>query len=114
MTLFDFLKVGLGVLAGIALASIYDAWIDDPAVEREARAGYVLLSEKTSLQAQINEIERQKNAASQSLEEYRKHSAATLKLKEEANARLEKFIAEDRGSDGCTWGDDDLEWLRKH
>jgi cell division protein FtsB len=110
-----------GTLIGRVLASVlvvlsayagFRIWLS--AHDDNLLSGYVLQSEKTALQAQLDEVKRQKNAAAQSLEEYRKRNDATQKLKEEADARLEKLIAEDSGSDGCTWGDSDIEWLRKH
>lgn len=135
MGVFDYIKVGFGFCAGIIATLIY--WLGIPllndypvlrniplvgqiavghveTVRAEALAGYVLQSEKISAEARAAEMERQRNAATQSLEEYRKRAAAAEKAKEEANERLEKLIAEDSGDDGLRWGDADLEWLRQH
>ncbi len=79
-----------------------------------ARQGYVALAEKTALEAQLAEQERQRLAAAQSLEEYRKRLSAAVQAKEEANAKLEKIIADDSGSDGAVWDQSDIEWLSKH
>ena len=75
---------------------------------------YVLLSEKTAADALASEQERQKLAAQQSLEEYRKRAAAAEKLKDDANAELEKRIAADAADGGCSWQPADDEWLRHH
>lgn len=117
MGIFDYLKIGVGVLVGLALASLHDAWIDDPAVEREARAGYVLLSEKTALQAQLDEMERQRNAASQTIEEFRRRKLADDLIQSRAEAQAERAIHDDNKDtqDGdYRWSDDDLGWLCQH
>lgn len=114
MGILDYLKVGAGALAALTLCYLYNVTIDNPSVRKEALAGYVLKSEKISAEAKAAEMERQRNAATQSLEEYRKRAASAEKAKKEANERLEKLIAEDSGDDGLRWNDADVEWLRQH
>lgn len=134
-SILDWFKIGAGVCVGIVITSIY--WLGVPllndypvlkniplignlavghveTVKADALKGYVLLSEKAAVEAKARELERQINAAAQSLEEYRKRAAAAEKVKEEANERLEKLIVEDGGDDGLRWNDADIEWLRQH
>jgi DNA primase large subunit len=134
-SILDWLKISAGVCVGIVMTSIY--WLGVPllndypvlkniplignlavghveTVKADALKGYVLLSEKTAAEARARELERQINAAAQSLEEHRKRTAAAEKAKEEENERLEKIVAEDGGDDGLRWNDADIEWLRQH
>lgn len=134
-SILDWFKIGTGVCAGIVITSIY--WLGVPllndypvlknipligklavghvdTIKADAVKSYVLLTEKTAVEARARELERQINAAAQSLEEYRKRAVAAEKVKEEANERLEKLIAEDGGDDGLRWNDTDIEWLRQH
>lgn len=78
--------------------------------------GYVLKQERDALQSQLNETERQRNAAAQSLEEYRKRAVADALTQQKLEAQLEQAIKDDNQNldDGdYRWGDDDRLWLCK-
>lgn len=78
--------------------------------------GYVLLSEKTAAEAKANEMERQRNAATQTLEEYRKRAVADALIQQKLEAQLEEAIRDDNQNmdDGdYRWGDADRLWLCK-
>ncbi|WP_312809496.1 hypothetical protein [Agrobacterium cavarae] len=78
--------------------------------------GYVLLSEKTAAEARANELERQRNAATQALEEYRKRAVADALTQQKLEAQLEEAIRNDNANpdDGdYRWTRDDELWLCK-
>ncbi len=134
----DWLKIGAGVCAGIVITSIY--WLGVPllndypvlkniplvgnlavghveTVKAEALKGYVLLSEKTAAEARTRELERQLNAAAQSLEEYRRRKLADDLIQQRAEAQAEKAIHDDNQNSGdgdYRWSADDLGWLCQH
>lgn len=76
-----------------------------------AREGYVLLAEKEAAEAQIAEMERQRNAAARALEEYRKRAAADRLTDRISEEQMEKAIVEDNADDGSRWTDADRDWL---
>jgi uncharacterized protein YlxW (UPF0749 family) len=102
------MKAIWAVVIVIAIIAGFKWWLAEH--DKSLLAGYVLLSEKTALQAQLNEVERQRNAAAQSLEEYRKRSLADEQQSEIDRQRMEKAIADDTG-DGAVWSDADRRWL---
>lgn len=78
--------------------------------------GYVLLSEKTSAEALADEMIRQRNAASQALEDYRKRAVADALTQQKLEAQLEQVIKDDNQNvdDGdYRWTDGDRLWLCK-
>ena len=78
--------------------------------------GYVLLSEKAAAEARANELERQRNAATQALEEYRKRAVADALTQQKLEAQLEEAIRNDNANpdDGdYRWSDADRFWLCK-
>jgi hypothetical protein len=96
----------------IALVVEFEVWLVNH--DKAVLSGYVALSEKTAAETKSKELERQALAAKQTTEEYRKRAADAEKLKDDANAKLAKRIADDTADDGCTWGDPDDAWLRHH
>ena len=76
--------------------------------------GYVLLSEKTAAEAKAEELERQRNAAAQALEDYRKRAVADALTQQKRQAELEEAIRNDnqKMDDGdYRWSDADRLWL---
>jgi len=76
--------------------------------------GYVLLSEKTAAEARAAELERQRNAAAQALEDYRKRAVADALTQQKRQAELEEAIRNDNQTmdDGdYRWSDADRLWL---
>lgn len=114
MTLLDCMKIALGALAMLAVCHLYNVGIDNPAVRRAALQGYVLEVEKTAAEAAAAEMTRQRDAANQSLDEYRRRAAAAEQAKDAADAKLQELISQDTGDDGATWTADDLRWLHDH
>lgn len=79
-------------------------------------SGYVLLSEKTAAESLATEMIRQRNAAAQSLEEYRKRAVADALTQQKLEAQLEQAIKDDNqnADDGdYRWSDADRLWLCK-
>lgn len=113
--LLDYLKLGAGLLAGIALFSLYDKLIDDPLVRREALTGYVLKAEKDAMAAQLAEERRRALAATQTAEEFRKRYTALSEASRANHEKAEKAIADDnRNDDGAPRvSAEDLRWLRE-
>ncbi|WP_245494998.1 hypothetical protein [Rhizobium ruizarguesonis] len=84
-----------------------------------AREGYVLLAEKTAAEAQVVEMERQRNAAAQASEEHRKRLEASQAAEQAAKDTLEQEIsahekALDAAGNNCRLTDADVRWLRDH
>jgi len=73
-------------------------------------SGYELAAAK----AEIAELERQRNAAAQVLEDYRKRARADQQSLQVAHEKLERAIAEDVGDDGGRWTDADQRWMQDH
>jgi len=109
---------GVSILLIIAAAYLgFRAWLS--AHDANVLSGYVLLSEKTALQAQLDEVTRQRSAAAQSLEEFRKRAAADAALdqKTETEREQERMAYEIRLSQAnrrCAIGAADLEFLQRH
>lgn len=78
--------------------------------------GYVVLSEKAAAESLATEMIRQRNAAAQSLEEYRKRAVADALTQQKLEAQLEQAINDDNqnADDGdYRWSDADRLWLCK-
>lgn len=105
-----------GLIVGAAITfvalSLYDAWIDDPAVARAAREGFVAAAEKLALQGQIEEMRRQFKVAEAAAAGDRARAEAANRDADDAWKRYEAAVAADGGDDGCRVTDDDLDWLR--
>ncbi|MGO6699274.1 hypothetical protein ACCS33_07440 [Rhizobium ruizarguesonis] len=117
--LLDYFKMGAGLAAGLLLYHLYAVTIGYPSAAREARAGYVLLAEKTAAEATAAEMERQRNAAAQATEEHRKRLAAAERAEQAAKDTLETEIqsyelqlAEKNRACAVTAADRD--WLLRH
>ena len=93
MGLLDYLKLGAGVAAGLMLYHVYAVAIGYPSAAREARAGYVLIAERTAAEAKAAEMERQRNAAVQATEEHRKRLEAAQAAEQAAKDTLESEIS---------------------
>lgn len=112
------LAAAAGIAATLALTGLYDATIDDPAVARAAREGFVAIAEKTALEAQLAEMNRQLAAGRTALEEHRNRLAARDRLASAAREQLEQEISRyeatlaDRNR-ACLLDDPDIEWLRR-
>lgn len=116
--LLDYIKIGLGAVAGIALMLTYNALIHDPATRREARQGYVLEAQKTALEAKIAEQQRQISAGNLVIESYQEQlknsRAAEAAHAEQTELEIAEYEArlKDTGR-RCELNDADIEWLRK-
>jgi len=115
----DALKLGAGVAAGLMLYHLYAVSIGYPSAAREARAGYVLLAEKTAAEAQAAEMERQRNAAAQASEEHRKRLAAAEAAEQTAKDTLETEIQSyelqlSEKNRACAVTAADRDWLLRH
>lgn len=90
--ILDGVKITIGVSAGILIYHLYALAIGYPSAKREARAGYVLVAEKTAAEARATELERQRNAAAQATEEHRKRLEAAQAAEQAAKTTLENEI----------------------
>lgn len=84
------------------------------AAVKDATKDLVALTEKTSLQSQLKEIERQRQVAEAAASAARVRADKAEKEAANARAELEAAIAADTADDGARWSRDDLEWLSKH
>jgi hypothetical protein len=117
--ILDGLKLGAGVLAGLAIYHLYAVTIGYPSAAREARAGYVLLAEKTTAEAKAAEMERQRNAAAQATEEHRKRLEAAeseitkSEITREAEIRGYELILSQKNRQ-CVADRDDVDFFNHH
>jgi hypothetical protein len=80
-----------------------------------ARSGYVALSEKTALEAQLAKERRDRLLASQFYDEAQKRATAAAAAKKVADEKLEEIIREDAAQPGGSiWTNDDDRWVRNH
>ncbi|PDV89948.1 hypothetical protein CO652_00565 [Rhizobium sp. H4] len=117
--IMDGIKLGAGVLAGLAIYHLYAVTIGYPSAAREARAGYVLLAEKTASDAKAAEMERQRNAAAQATEEHRKRLEAAQAAEQAAKDTLEQEISSyerqlSEKNRACAVTAADRDWLLRH
>lgn len=117
--ILDYLKLGAGVAAGFLLYHLYAVSIGYPSAKREARAGYVLLAEKTAAEAKAAEMERQRNAAAQATEEHRKRLEASQAAEQAAKDTLEAEIENyertiSEKNRACALTAADRDWLLHH
>ncbi len=108
------MKAVWSVVVVVALAGGFKLWLSF----HDARilSGYVLLSEKTAAESLATEMIRQRNAAAQSLEEYRKRAVADALTQQKLETQLEQAIKDDNqnADDGdYRWSDADRLWLCK-
>ncbi|ARM14160.1 MULTISPECIES: hypothetical protein [Rhizobium] len=117
--ILDGLKLAAGILAGLALYHLYAVSIGYPSAAREARAGYVLVAEKTAAEARAAEMTRQRNAAAQATEEHRKRLEAAQASEQAAKDTLENEIANyeriiSAKNRACLVDSADRQWLLRH
>jgi uncharacterized protein YlxW (UPF0749 family) len=112
------IRIAVGAVAAGILAYAITYLIIVPLERADARRGYVILAEKTALASQLAEERRQRLAGAQALEEHRKRLAVSLASEDQANARLEKEIAEnekavDAAGRACRADDADLDFFMR-
>jgi uncharacterized membrane protein YdbT with pleckstrin-like domain len=117
--IFDYVKLAVGVLAGLFLYHLYAVSIGYPSAAREARAGYVLVAERTAAEAKAAEMERQRNAAAQATEEHRKRLEAAQVAEQAAKDTLETEIRSNelilsQKNRKCLADAADVEFLQRH
>jgi hypothetical protein len=117
--LLDYLKMGAGIAAGLMLYHLYAVSIGYPSARREARAGYVLVAERTAAEAKAAEMERQRNAAAQATEEHRKRLEAAQAAEQAAKDTLEQEISSyelqlSEKNRACAVTAADRQWLLRH
>lgn len=115
----DALKLGAGIAAGLMLYHLYAVSIGYPSAAREARAGYVLIAEKTAAEAKAAEMERQRNAAAQATEEHRKRLEAAQASEQAAKDTLETEIRSNelilsQKNRACIADSDDRTFILRH
>lgn len=117
--ILDYLKLGAGVAGGLMLYHVYAITIGYPSAAREARAGYVLIAERTAAEARAAEMERQRNAAAQVAEEHRKRLEAAQASEQAAKDTLEDEIKSyelqlSEKNRACAVTAADRDWLLRH
>ncbi|WP_434712421.1 hypothetical protein NMA58_03830 [Rhizobium sp. YTUHZ045] len=117
--LLDTLKMGAGIAAGLVLYYLYAVSIGYPSAARQARAGYVLTSEKTAAEARAAEMERQRDAAAGAGEEHRKRLEAAKAAEQAARDTLENEIRSyelelSQKNRACAVTAADRDWLLRH
>ncbi|MDV4158442.1 hypothetical protein [Rhizobium brockwellii] len=115
----DTLKMSAGLAGGLMLYHLYAVSIGYPSAARQARAGYVLVAEKSAAEAQAAEMERQRNAAAEAGEEHRKRLAAAEAAEHAAKDTLETEIQSyelqiSQKNRACAVTAADRQWLLRH
>lgn len=114
--------VPLAAVAGLTLAtgaaSLWDRFVDDPAVAAAARRGYVLESEKTAAEAELAEVRRQLAAATAARNRFAVGLAQANAAAQAHAEKLESEIADyekklDAAGRKCGLDRADIEWLRQ-
>ncbi|MEH3108964.1 MAG: hypothetical protein PGN22_02805 [Agrobacterium cavarae] len=109
-------RIVAAILVALSVYAGFRIWLHEH--DSAILKGYVLLSEKTAAEAKANELERQRNAATQALEEYRKRAVADALTQQKLEAQLEEAIRNDNSNseDGdYRWNAvRDFEWLCAH
>ncbi|KPH10305.1 hypothetical protein CO657_04030 [Rhizobium acidisoli] len=118
-SLLDTLKMGSGIAAGLMLYHLYAVAIGYPSAAREARAGYIMLAEKTTAEAKAVEMERQRDAAAEATEEHRKRLKAAEASEQAARDTLETEIQSyelqlSEKNRACAVTAADRQWLLRH
>ncbi|MBP2486431.1 hypothetical protein ACU8LZ_04515 [Rhizobium leguminosarum] len=101
------------------LYHLYAVSIGYPSAAREARAGYVLLAEKSAAEARAAEMERQRNAAAWANAEHRKRLAAAEAAEQAAKDTVEIEIQSyelqlSEKNRACAVTAADRQWLLRH
>ncbi|MBX4976092.1 hypothetical protein [Rhizobium lentis] len=117
--LLDTLKMGAGIAAGLVIYHLYAVSIGYPSAARQARAGYVMLSEKTAAEARAAEMERQRDAAARAGEDHRKRLEAARASEQAARDTLENEIRSyefelSQKNRACAVTAADRQWLLRH
>ncbi|NDK53467.1 hypothetical protein [Rhizobium laguerreae] len=118
-SILDTLKMGAGIAAGLMLYHLYAVSIGYPSAARQARAGYVLVAEKSAAEAKAAEMERQRNAAAKAGEEHGKRLAAAEAAEQAAKDTLEIEIQSyelqlSEKNRACAVTAADRQWLLRH
>lgn len=116
-------KIGRIILSATAIVGAFFAfklWLaaHDASVASQARAGYVLLAEKTTAEAKAAEIQRQLEAAKQSLASFQKRlDAETVQDKIDDQKREYEILSYERllseANRRCAVDQSDIDWLTK-
>ena len=115
------ITLGAGAVAGAVVVftvmRTWDALVDDPAVRREALAGYVRQVEYEAEKAKAEEAARQRDAAVRAAKSYADLLADVRGREATAREQLEQRIADyeqelSTAGRSCRLTDRDIEWLR--
>ncbi|MBO0141522.1 hypothetical protein JZX87_10140 [Agrobacterium sp. Ap1] len=123
--LSDIIKIPVAVIAGLILAVlVYEGlrlpWIGQviPGVVwfrvDAAKSTMVTTFERDALQAQLDKERRDRASAEVAATEAKKRADATLKAKEQADAKVAELEAEARKANLPGWTQEELEWFGKH
>lgn len=116
--LLDYVKIAAGFALGILIMGLFNTFIHDPMIEREARQGYVLEAQKTALEAQLAERDRQIAAGEYVISAYQEQLSNARAAEQAKSEQSEQEIAayEKRLADegrACRLDGADIDWLRK-
>lgn len=103
-------KIGMVALVLIGAYFGFRVWLS--AHDANVLSGYVLLSEKTALQAQLDRERELRAVAERARDAAAKRADEALRSRSTAQAALDARIAADTAEDGATWTEGDIQWLR--
>lgn len=83
-----------GAVVAFGIFGLYNQWIDNPRVTAAARREYVEIAQLEAERAKAAELQRQRDAAAQAFEEYRRHLTAALANEVAEGRKQEQLIAE--------------------
>lgn len=113
-------RILLGAVGIVGAFFAFKLWLaaHDASIASQARSGYVLLAEKTTAEAKAAEIQRQLEAAKQSLASFQKRLEAEAsqdkiddKKREDEILSYERLLSE--ANRRCAVDQSDIDWLTK-
>lgn len=107
------------VVAGLSFGTghLYDSWIHDPAIRKEALNGYVARVELDAAQAKAAESDRLKAAGDAAVNDLTAKLQTVTAQAEQVNTKLEQEISDHEkqsalAGHSCSLSGADIDWLR--
>lgn len=104
------------VLATVALLFVYNDWVDNPMVAREARQGYVQEARVSALEESNTELKRQARESEQLAQSWQKalegYQTVSQDRERELEERIAQYAADPANVDRHTLTDADVNFLR--
>ena len=115
-TIMTYAVMAAGVVMGVALSGtafyIYNNFVDNPRILKDARKGYILESTVLALEGQLEKERYYRNLANEARDKATQSLIALSNKQKEREANAQNQISADDPSGRPSASDADLEWLR--